>query len=87
MLFLYSILSIIAGATVVLGRILNAKLAEKIGTVQATVINYVVGIFFSIIFLVLLKRGFLPVYKAKNLLIRASQSRYQQPADLRILKG
>lgn len=57
MLFLYSILSIIAGATVVLGRILNAKLAEKIGTVQATVINYVVGIFFSIIFLVLLNRG------------------------------
>lgn len=57
MLFLYSILSIIAGATVVLGRILNAKLAEKIGTVQATVINYVVGIFFSIIFLVLINKG------------------------------
>ncbi len=58
MLFLYSIVSIIAGITVVLGRILNAKLAEKIGTVQATVINYVVGIFFSILFLLLLNRGF-----------------------------
>ncbi len=58
MLFLYCLLSIIAGVTVVLGRILNANLAQKIGTLQATVINYVVGIFFSFIFLLLLNRGF-----------------------------
>ncbi|SHO44405.1 DMT family transporter [Anaerocolumna xylanovorans] len=57
MLVIYIILSILAGVTVVLGRILNAKLAEKIGTIQATVINYVVGIFFSAIFLLILNRG------------------------------
>lgn len=58
MLFFYLILAILAGVTVVLGRILNAKLAEKIGTVQATVINYVVGIFFSVIFLLIMNKGF-----------------------------
>lgn len=57
MLVIYLILSILAGVTVVLGRILNAKLAEKIGTVQATVINYVVGIFFSFLFLLIMNRG------------------------------
>lgn len=58
MLLLYSIISILAGATVVLGRILNARLAEKIGTIQATVINYVVGIFFSVLILLIAGRGF-----------------------------
>lgn len=57
MLFIYSLLSILAGVTVVLGRILNAKLAQKIGTLQATVINYIVGLFFSILFLLLINKG------------------------------
>lgn len=57
MLLIYSIFSILAGVTVVLGRILNANLAQKIGTVQATVINYVVGIFFSFIFFMFVSKG------------------------------
>lgn len=62
MLLLYSIISILAGVTVVLGRILNARLAEHIGTIQATVINYVVGIFFSFLILLFAEKGFHFVY-------------------------
>ncbi|WOO37550.1 DMT family transporter [Anaerocolumna sp. AGMB13020] len=57
MFIIYLIISVLAGVSVVLGRILNAKLAEQIGTVQATVINYVVGIFFSILIFLFLERG------------------------------
>ncbi len=58
MIILYGAISILSGVTVVLGRMLNARLAEKIGTIQATVINYIVGIFFSILMLFILQRGF-----------------------------
>ena len=53
MFYLYVFIAIVAGITVVLGRILNSRLAEHIGTVQGTLINYIVGLIFSIIFLFL----------------------------------
>lgn len=51
MLPVYIVLSILAGATIVAGRFINSTLAVKIGTFQSTLINYVVGLFFSILFL------------------------------------
>lgn len=58
MLLFFSLLSVLAGVTVVLGRILNANLAQKIGTVQATTINYVVGLFFSFLLFIVINQGF-----------------------------
>lgn len=49
MLYLYMLLSILGGASVVLGRMINAKLSEKIGTLQSTLINYIVGLSFTVI--------------------------------------
>lgn len=51
MFLLYLIISIMAGVTVVIGRIINSRLAEKIGTIPGTLINYLVGLCFSLIFL------------------------------------
>ncbi|MHB8132050.1 MAG: DMT family transporter [Mobilitalea sp.] len=51
MLLVYLLLSIITGVTVVIGRIINANLAEKIGTFQGTLINFIVGLSFSFLFL------------------------------------
>lgn len=51
MFCLYMFLSILAGASVVLGRVINSRLCEKIGTLQSTLINYIVGLIFSIMFL------------------------------------
>ncbi len=51
MFYVYIILAIMAGVTVVIGRILNSRLAEQIGTLQGTLMNYVVGLTFSILFL------------------------------------
>ena len=58
MTYLYLIISVLSGVTIVLARILNAKLAQKIGTIQATVINYVVGILFSLLFWMIANKGF-----------------------------
>lgn len=44
MIFIYICLSFLAGVSVVLGRIVNSKLAEKIGTMQSTLINYIAGL-------------------------------------------
>lgn len=49
----YIIAAIIAGATTVFARNINAILAEKIGLLQGTLVNYVVGLFFSFIFLLI----------------------------------
>jgi transporter family-2 protein len=46
-----------AGVTVVIGRIINSSLAEKIGTLQGTLINYLVGLFFSVLFLFLTSKS------------------------------
>ncbi|MGB5822922.1 MAG: DMT family transporter [Proteocatella sp.] len=50
---LYLFFPIIAGASIVLARIVNYKLAEKIGIFQGTFFNNLVGLVFSIIFLLL----------------------------------
>ncbi len=41
------ILSVLAGVSIVLSRILNARLSEKIGTYQSSLINHLIGIPFS----------------------------------------
>lgn len=51
MLLVYVLLSVFTGITVVYTRIINSSLAEKIGTFQGTLINYITGLSFSIIFL------------------------------------
>ena len=53
MLLAYLLISVMAGVTIVVGRIVNSTLAEKIGTFQGTLINYIVGLSFSILFLFL----------------------------------
>ncbi len=55
---IYIIISILAGVTIVIGRTINSNLAEKIGIFQGTFFNYVVGLLFSIIFLLFSKETF-----------------------------
>lgn len=50
MMFYISI-SILAGVSIVLTRIINANLAKTIGIFQGTFFNYVIGLVFSFIFL------------------------------------
>lgn len=47
------IASIVAGASIVLARNINSSLANKIGLLEGTFFNYIVGIFFSVIFLLI----------------------------------
>lgn len=47
----YVFISILAGISIVVARILNSNLAKEIGIFQGTVFNYVVGLIFSFIFL------------------------------------
>ncbi len=56
MLFIYLLISFSAGASVVLGRIINSTLAEKIGTLQSTLINYITGLSLSY-FIYLISKG------------------------------
>lgn len=44
---LFLIISVLSGVSVVVARIINARLAEKIGIFPGTLINYVTGLFFS----------------------------------------
>lgn len=48
---LYIFISILAGVSIVIARIINSNLAERIGIFQGTFFNYVVGLLFSVIFL------------------------------------
>lgn len=50
---MYILLAIIAGVSIVLSRIINFNLADKIGVFQGTLFNYIFGLIFSGIFLVL----------------------------------
>lgn len=52
---LYILLAILSGVSVVLSRIINFKLAEKIGTFQGTFFNYLTGFIASLIFLFISK--------------------------------
>lgn len=47
----YIIVAILAGVSIVISRIINSNLANKIGIFQGTFFNYIVGLFFSFVFL------------------------------------
>lgn len=56
---LYISISVIAGISIVLTRILNANLAKTIGIFQGTFFNYIIGLIFSFFFMVLNKESLL----------------------------
>jgi transporter family-2 protein len=47
----YVLISVLAGVSIVVARIINSNLAKEIGIFQGTLVNYIVGLFFSFIFL------------------------------------
>jgi bacterial/archaeal transporter family-2 protein len=47
----FALISVLAGVSIVVARIINSNLAKEIGIFQGTIINYIVGLFFSFIFL------------------------------------
>lgn len=49
---IYLIFPMVAGASIVIARIVNFKLSEKIGIFQGTFFNNLVGLIFSIVFLI-----------------------------------
>lgn len=53
------LISILAGISVVLSRIINSKLGDKIGVFQSTFYNFLTGLLFSIIILIFSKEKFL----------------------------
>ncbi|WP_291567523.1 DMT family transporter [Clostridium sp. UBA2485] len=53
MLYIYFFISILAGVSIVVARIINSNLAEKIGIFQGTFFNYITGLLFSFILLLL----------------------------------
>lgn len=58
MFLLYLSLSVLAGVAVVIGRTVNSRLAMRIGTLQGTFINYIVGLGFSVLILLFLRESF-----------------------------
>jgi len=50
---LYIIIAILAGSCIVISRIINFNLANKIGIFQGTFFNYAVGLFLSFLFLII----------------------------------
>ncbi|MEG2288793.1 MAG: DMT family transporter [Clostridium sp.] len=52
MFYIAIIVSIISGISNVISRIINSNLANKIGVLESTFFNYVVGLFFATIFLI-----------------------------------
>ncbi|MBU5676424.1 DMT family transporter [Alkaliphilus sp. MSJ-5] len=50
---IYALFAIGAGVSIVIARIINSNLADKIGVFQGTFFNYVIGLLFSSIFLLL----------------------------------
>lgn len=53
------LISILAGVSVVLSRIINSKLGDKIGVFQSTLYNFLTGLLFSIIILFISKENFM----------------------------
>ncbi|WP_035796514.1 DMT family transporter [Clostridium akagii] len=60
-MFFFIFISILSGASIVLARILNSKLAELIGIMQGTFFNYVTGLFLSFIFLLFSNESLLAI--------------------------
>ncbi|MDV4150041.1 DMT family transporter [Clostridium sp. AL.422] len=55
MFFIYILIAILAGVSVVLARIINSRIADEIGTFQGTFINYLTGSITAFIFFILSK--------------------------------
>lgn len=55
MILFYFSMAILAGISIVVARIINANLANRIGLFQGTVFNYLTGVLFSLIFLLFSK--------------------------------
>ena len=55
MFYFYILLAVLAGVSVVISRIFNSILAEKIGTLQGTFINYFTGLVTSFVLLLITK--------------------------------
>lgn len=53
LMMIYILIAILAGVSIVVARIINSNLALRIGIFQGTFYNYVIGLFFSILFLFL----------------------------------
>jgi bacterial/archaeal transporter family-2 protein len=47
----FILISVLAGVSIVVARIINSNLAKEIGIFHGTLVNYIVGLFFSFIFL------------------------------------
>lgn len=54
----YILISIAAGAIVVLSRILNTKLSEKVGLIQSSFFNYLTGILAALILYIIFRDAF-----------------------------
>lgn len=52
-MFFILLISVAAGASIVVARNINSELANKLGVLQGTLINYVVGLIFAILFFLL----------------------------------
>lgn len=55
MFYLYILLAILAGVSIVISRIFNSRIAEEIGTIQGTYINYLTGLATAFIFFIVSK--------------------------------
>ncbi|WP_461206000.1 DMT family transporter [Clostridium sp. DL1XJH146] len=55
---MYILLALVTGGTVIITIILNAKLAEKVGILASTFVNYLVGLLGSILLYVVINKGF-----------------------------
>ena len=55
MLYLYILIAILAGVSVVISRIFNSIIADEIGTLQGTFINYLTGLVAAFILFILSK--------------------------------
>lgn len=52
---MYIILAAITGGLVILSMIINSRLADKIGVLQGTLVNYIVGLTFTLVLVMILK--------------------------------
>ncbi|MDT2833296.1 DMT family transporter [Vagococcus carniphilus] len=55
MILFYFSMAVLAGISIVVARIINANLANRIGLFQGTIFNYLTGVLFSLIFLLFSK--------------------------------
>ncbi|MBU3144274.1 DMT family transporter [Clostridium sp. CF012] len=55
---LYIILAVFCGCITIISMIINSHLAKKIGTLQGTLINYIVGLSTTILLMIIVKSNF-----------------------------